>query len=91
MSTFQQVLNQANINTQGYFWSSIYWMLLLIVLILTMGFGFEIAIMVSFFFGTIIGIFLIYLNLMNFTVFAVTEAVLLFMVIYFIYSSRQNQ
>ena len=91
LSTFDQILQQANINTGDTFWIGMYWLVIGVVLISTMAFGFEVAMLFSFFVGTIIGIFLLYLSLITPVMFGISEAVLIFMIIYLVYSSRSNQ
>ena len=90
LTTFDQILQSANTTTNGTFWTAVYWMFILIVFLTSMSFGFEIAVILSFFGGLMVGFFLLYLGLINLITFGVSEVVLLFMVIYFLYSNRNN-
>lgn len=91
ISTFSDLLVSANSTTDGTFWTGIYWMCIVIIFILSMAFSFEIAIILAFFGGFVIGFFLLYLGLINILTFGISEAVLIFVVIYLMYSSNKNQ
>lgn len=90
LTSFQSILESANTTTEGTFWTMIYWMFIVIVFILSMAFGFEIAVILSMFAGFTIGMFLLYLGLINAVTFGVSLATLLFMVVYLIYTSNKN-
>lgn len=90
ISSFDDVLKLANTTTNGTFWTGMFWMLIAIIFMASIAFGFEVAMILTFFAGMIIGMFLLYLGLISFTVFAMTEAILLFVVIYLVYTSNKN-
>ena len=90
LTSFQNLLNSANTTTDGTFWTGIYWMFIVIVFILSMAFGFEVAVILSMFAGMTVGMFLLYLGLINSITFGVSIATLLFMVVYLIYTSNKN-
>jgi len=90
LTSFQNILESANTTTDGTFWTMVYWMFIIIVFILSMAFGFEVAVILSFFGGFTIGWFLLYLGLINGVTFGVSLATLLFMVVYLIYTSNKN-
>lgn len=91
LSSFSDMLKLANTTTGDSFWTGVYWMIMVVILLTSMAFGFEIAMVLTFFGGLIMGIFLLYLGLMNWTIFAATEAILLGLVFYFIYTSNKQQ
>jgi len=90
-SSLQDMLILANTNTSGTFWTGIYWMIVVVIFLSSVAMGWEIAFVVSFFAGLMIGMFLLYLGLISMTVFGMTEAGLLFIIIYLMYSSSKNQ
>lgn len=91
ISSFNDLLNSANTTTEGTFWTMIYWIFIVVIFLSSIAFGFEIAIVLALFGGFVIGWFLLYLGLINVIIFGVSEAVLLFVVIYLMYSSNRNQ
>lgn len=90
-TTIGDLLNHANTMTEGIFWTAMYWMLVVVVFIVTTVFGFEVSLILSFFFGLIVGIFFVYMGLISIITFGISEAVLLFFMIYFMYTSNKNQ
>lgn len=90
LTSFSDILSHANTMTDGTFWTGIYWMIIIIVLLSSLAFGVETAIILAFFLGMILGIFLLYLGLIEVISFGITVAALLFLVIYFTYSSSKN-
>jgi hypothetical protein len=90
MNTLSDLLNLANTTTDGAFWAGIYWMIIVIAFISSVGFGWEIAFGLSFFGGMIMGLFLVTMGLISMTVFGATEAILIFVLIYLLYSSKSN-
>ena len=91
VNSLGDILNLANTVTGDIFWTGIYWMLIVIVLIVTLGFGFEVSMLMSFFFALIVGIFLLYLGLIHVVTLGITTAVLLFITIYLVYTSNKAQ
>lgn len=89
VDTLQEILALANTNSGGAFWTGMYWMIILILLLSTQIFGFEASMIIAFFGGLIIGLPLLYLGLINVVVFGITCSVLIFAVIYLIYSSNK--
>jgi hypothetical protein len=91
MTGLDNIALSANATTGNTFWSGMYWMVLIIILILTSTFGIEIALLLTFFIGLVAGIFMLYLSWINITTFGITEGVLLFAVIYILWSSNKNR
>lgn len=91
MTGLENLALAANATTSNTFWAGMYWMGLLIVLILSSVFGFEIAMLLTFFIGLVVGIFMLYLGWITITVFGITEGILIFAVIYLLWSSNKNR
>lgn len=91
ISSLQHLLIQANTNTAGTFWTGIYWMLVSIIFLSSLAFGWEVGVVLAFFGGLLIGMFLLYLGLMNIVIFGMTEAILLFILMYLMYSTNKGQ
>lgn len=91
ITSFSDILVHANVMTDGGFWTGIYWMFILVIFFSSMPFGIEAATILAFFGGFILGIFLLYMGLINIVVLGISEAVLLFIIIYFMYSSRTQR
>ena len=83
-----QLANQTTGNT---FWTGMYWMVLIIILVITSSFGFEIAVILTFFIGLVGGIFMLYLEWITPLTLGVTEGILVFAVIYLLWSSGKNR
>lgn len=91
MTSFGDILSHANTMTQGTFWTGMYWMFIIVAFLSSLALGFEIAIMVAFFGGLVLGIFLLYLGLITGTTLGVTIASLFFVILYLMYSSRSQR
>jgi hypothetical protein len=83
-------LAAANTSTGGLFWTSIYITFLIILFLSLIVFGIEIAVLVTFFIGMVVGIFFIYLNLIYSWVLGAVIGCLIFFIIYFMWSSNKN-
>lgn len=90
-TSFSDILSLANTTTDGTFWTGMYWLFIMVVFISSMAFGVEIASVMAFFSGFILGIILLYLGLINIVTLGMSEAILLFLVIYLMYSSRTQR
>jgi len=84
------LLKLANDSTGNLFWTAIYFMLVLIMIISGMVVGFEGGLLIGLFGGLVVGMFLLYLGLINPIIFWTTEGILLLFVIYLMYTSRSN-
>lgn len=84
------LLQVANTNTAGTFWNGILFMIMFVLFMALLAFGADVALMVSLFIGLMLGTALLYLGLVSSTVVGIIVGCLLFMIIYFMYSSRQN-
>jgi hypothetical protein len=90
LSSVNDLLVLLNTNTNNAFWAGMYWLVMTIVLFSSLVFGFEVAIILTFFTGLLTGIMLLYLGLINITIFAMTEGLLLFFVLYLIYTTNKS-
>ncbi len=79
----------ANTVTGGSFWTTILFMLFVIVLLVTLSWGFETALIISSFIGLALGILLLYAGLVAWQWVAVFAAILLFTFIYVGWTSKQ--
>jgi len=91
VTSLSDILSLANTTTDGTFWTGMYWLFIVVVFISSMAFGVEIASVMAFFSGFILGIILLYLGLINIITLGMSEAILLFLVIYLMYSSRTQR
>jgi|19_taG_2_1085344.scaffolds.fasta_scaffold18870_3 hypothetical protein len=87
ITDFAQIPGAANTATSGSFWSSTFYMLWVILIMLLVGYGFEVAIVVSSFIMMILGTLLVYAGLMAWEHLVSVVALLLFMFLYIIWSS----
>ena len=91
ITTPTQILYAANTNTNGLFWPIGYYTFILVLFLSLLGFGPEIAGLVALFIAIIPGVMLVYLGLISLTVLGIPIGILLFLMIYIIYSSQKTQ
>lgn len=91
VNTLQEILATANQTTNDTFWTGIFWMILVIILVSSLAFGFEAAVLLTFFAGFVFGLFLLYLGLIGMFTFGITVGALFFFALYLIYTSNRNQ
>ena len=89
VTELSQIPSQANTATGGSFWSVILYMVFVIVLILIMSYGFEIALLVSSFLSLIIGLLLVYSNLVGWYTILPFIAIMVFMFLYMTYQRNK--
>lgn len=86
-----EFLEMPNNSTGGYFWVGIDLMVFLIIFITLAGtFGWEAGILAASFVGLLMTVFLVYLGLVSFQILGIFIAILLFMFIYIIWSSKYD-
>lgn len=90
ISTVTDVLRVANDNASGYFWTGIVYMIFIIVLISSLAFGWESAILIAGFVGVVLSIIAMYMGLVSITVLGSFVGVLILTFIYLIWSSRYD-
>lgn len=78
-----------NTNTGGSFWATILWLIVIVMFISMLSFGFEIAVMTSCVIGFMAGFLLVYLGLVSWATPLIFMGLLLFMIIYTIWSNKK--
>jgi hypothetical protein len=91
ITDFGQIPAQANVATDGSFWVGMLYMIWIILIMLTLSWGFEVAIIVSSFVGLVLGLLLVYADLIAWSWVLVFVAVLVFMFLYIIWSSKKSR
>lgn len=86
-----QVPAQANVASGGSFWVGMLYMMWIILIMLTLGFGFEVAILVSSFAMLVIGILMVYAGLVAWQWVTTFVGVLVFMFLYIVWSGNKNR
>jgi len=89
ITDFGQIPDAANTASAGAFWVGMFYMLWVILILLMIGYGFEVAILVASFVMMIIGLLLVYTGLMGLGHLVTVIAVLIFMFLYIIWSSSK--
>ena len=84
-----QLPQEANNASGGSFWVGMFYMLWIILIFLFIGFGFEVAMVVASFLMIVIGLLLVYGDLMAWQHLLTVIGVLLFMFLYIIWSSKK--
>jgi len=84
-ATFLQV---ANDSTGGWFWVSMLFMIVAVLLISLLPFGFEAAVLAAAFAGFMLGILLAYLGLAGWTWVVMYAGVIVAMILWIMYSQR---
>jgi hypothetical protein len=90
VTDFTEFPSLANDASGGTFWVGMLYMIWIILIILLVSFGFEAAIIVASFLSLIIGLFLVYADLVNFTYVLTFVGVLLVMFLYIAWSSDRK-
>jgi len=87
----QDILQIANANSSGFFWTGMLYMLwvILLVIFIPLG-GFEAAILTSGFIGGTIGLILLYSGLISWQWFLPLPGMILFTILYIVWSSRAD-
>lgn len=91
VTTPSNLLAVPNSSTGGWFWTTMLYTAVIIMIMSFIQFGLEVALLVSLFIGILLGMFLFYLGLISGTWLGVLVASELFVVIYVIAMSYKNQ
>ena len=91
VTDFGQIPGLANTATSGTFWAATLYMLWIIMLLLMIGWGFEVSILVSSFIALIIAILLVYSELIAWYHVVTFTGIILFMFLYIIWSGSKKQ
>lgn len=90
ITDFGSIPELANTSSNGSFWVSMLYMTWIILLLLMSAFGFEVAITVSSFLALLIGLILVYAQLIALKWLLIFVGILLFMFLYIIWSSKKS-
>lgn len=80
----------ANEASGGSFWVGMFYMIWIIAILLMIGYGFEVAILVASFGALILGLVLVYADLMAFTWLLPIISLMLIMFLYIMWSSKKS-
>jgi len=87
MTDFGQLPGAANTASGGSFWVGMLYMMWIILMLILMVYGFEVAILTSSFVFLVIGLIMVYAGFIAWTWVLVFVGVILFMFLYIIWSS----
>jgi hypothetical protein len=85
-----QMPSLANTASDGLFWVGMLHMLWIILLLVLIGYGFEVALMVASFLSLILALVLVYSGAIGWAYVAEFVGILLFMFLYIIWSGKKN-
>jgi len=91
ITDFGQVPAAANTASDGSFWVGMLYMIWIILILLTISYGFEVALLVSSFASLVIGLLLVYAGLVAWEWVTVFVGVLIFMFFYIMWSRPSNR
>jgi len=91
VTNFGQIPSLANDASNGTFWAGMLYMCWIIMILIMIGYGFEVALLVSSFIGLIIALLLVYSGLIAWYHIVTFVGIILFMFLYIIWSgSKKN-
>jgi hypothetical protein len=88
ITSADQIISAPNIVTGGSFWVAMMFMTWIILLMLFIPWGFEVALVASAFIGFIIGLPLVYLGVVAWQYLMVFLGIIMFMFIYIIWNNK---
>jgi hypothetical protein len=91
VTDFGQLPAQANLASGGTFWAGMLEMIWIILMLVLIGYGFEVAILVASFLAMIIAFFLVYADLISWGFIVQFAGILLAMFLYIIWSGRKDR
>ena len=91
ITTAQDILAIANTNSSGVFWTATLWLIWVILLLSGLPFGFEVALLLSTFFGIVAGTLLAYAGLIAWEITLFFIGQLVFTILYIVWSSNKDQ
>ena len=89
VTNWGQVLETANTNSGSWFWTLIMYGIFIAVLLIFSAWSFEVALLVASFVGLILGLFLVYAGLVNWTWLLTFVGILLFTILYISWTSKK--
>lgn len=90
VTDFAQIPGLANTASTNTFWIGMLHMIFIILLLVMIGYGFEVAITTAAFLSLIIAFFLVYSNLIAWGYIVEFAGILLFIFLYITWSSKRN-
>jgi len=90
VTTWTAFLQTANNNSGSYFWTLIMYAVFIIALLLMSAWGFEVAILGASFLGLILGLFLVYADLVAWTWLLTFVGLILIMFLYISWTSKKQ-
>lgn len=89
ITDFGDLPSAANTASNGFFWMGMNFMIYIVLLLVLLYFGFEVAILGASFATLIIGLMLVYSGLLNWTYLMIPVGVILATFLYIIWSSQK--
>ena len=89
MTDLAQLPSQANVVSNGLFWSSMVWLIWAVIFLSSMAFGFELSLLGASFVGLVLSILLVYAGLASFKLTMTFSAIILIYFLYIIYTSSR--
>jgi hypothetical protein len=89
VTTPTDMLAIPNTNTSGSFWATILWLIVVVLFISMLSFGFETALMTACAIGFVAGLLLVYAGLVSWSVVLMFLGILLFVIIYVMWSNKK--
>jgi len=89
ITTVGSFLNEANTQTSGMFWASMLGLIYVVLLISLLPFGIYPAVISSSFVAFVLGIFLVYMGLVNWTIVASIAGIMIAIFLWIGYSSNK--
>lgn len=91
ITDFGQIPQVANTATAGGFWTSVLFMIWVVLLLILSPFGFEAGLLTSAFLCLILGVLLAYAHLVAWTYVLVFVGIILFMILYIIWNTTKTK
>lgn len=91
ITDFAQIPGAANTASDGSFWVGMLYMVWVILILLLLAFGWEVALVVASFVGLILAVLLVYAELIAWEWATTFVGILLFMFLYIIWSSKKTR
>jgi hypothetical protein len=91
VSSFGDLPSLANTASGGTFWVGILHMIWIILILVLIGYGFEVAIVTASFLAMIIAFMMVYADLVNWIFIVEFAGILLFMYLYIIWSGKKDR
>jgi len=90
VTTWNDMLVTANTNSESWFWTFIMYGVFIVCLLIFSTWGFEVGLLVASFIGLLLGIFLVYADLVAWTWTLTFVGIILFTFLYIAWSSKKQ-